>query len=238
MGFRTVGPVIRETNMDVKPIKLPPAQDVAAIVHTRQGLKEILHHAPDAIVCICRSGKITEFNARAEQIFNCNRADALGKGFLDLCIEHSDRFNLYAQLRRVQAGEAVNRVKSTLKADGDGTRTLEWSFSSVQSDGEEAALIVATARDVSDGSHRQQTGQAGTRLAFNPDFDETVDLVLSSLSAIIERIEKVNEKSTPRMLVRLRQYYEQAETPGRGLSEQKTEAIERLILSLINPPEE
>jgi len=75
-------------------------------------------------------------------------------------------------------------------------------------------------------------------LAFNPDFDETVDLVLSSLSAIIERIEKVNEKSTPQMLGRLRRYYEQAETPGRGLSEQKTEAIERLILSLINPLEE
>ena len=204
-----------------------------ALEQSYRNFKLIVHNAPDAIICISPEGRILEFNAKAEELFNCMKKDVLGDRFLDLCIGHEDRFRIYADLRKVQAGEEISDIRSSYMPDDGQERVFRWSFSSMCSSPDSSVVIIATAHEITADVEGASGGAGGPRLVFNPDFDNTVDLVLNSLSAIIDRIDKVNKEVTPEALGKLQRSYNGQLPSERELPPDKARAIERLIVSLM-----
>ena len=226
---RTLVPHIRYA------IKRKQARD--ALEQSYRNFKLIVHNAPDAIICISPEGRILEFNAKAEELFNCMKKDVLGDRFLDLCIGHEDRFRIYADLRKVQAGEEISDIRSSFTCAGRQEKVFRWSFSSMCCSPDSSVVIIATAHEISAGVEGASGPTGGPRLVFNPDFDNTVDLVLNSLSAIIDRIDKVNKEVTPETLGKLQRSYN-GQFPGeRELPPEKARAIERLIVNLMTSDE-
>lgn len=61
------------------------------VLDTKEHLTSIVRGALDAIIELDQAGRVTDWNPPAEAMFGCARADAVGKGFLDLFVSPDDR---------------------------------------------------------------------------------------------------------------------------------------------------
>lgn len=197
----------------------------AALKQTCKTFKSIVHNVPSAIICTTPAGRILEFNAAAERLWARDRTDVVGKSFLETCIAPEDRSRVRAEMQKIADDRPVDDITTVLKAD-TGDRTLFWRFSSIYGDGDTAPVIIAAAHEA---PHLAESDH----IAFKPEFNDTVDLVLNSLCAIMERIDVINDTATPQVLDRLRKSYSHLPATARQIPVDKAHAVERLILSLI-----
>ena len=204
---------------------------MGALKQTCKTFKSIVHNAPNAMICTTPAGRILEFNAAAERLWACNRTDVVGESFLETCIAPEDRSGVRAEMQKIANGRPFDDVATVLKAD-TGDRTLFWRFSSIYGDGDTAPVIIAAAHEATQ-SAEQESGAENGYLAFKPEFNDTVDLVLNSLCAIMERIDVINDTATPQVLDRLRRSYSHLPATARQIPLDKAHAVERLVLSLI-----
>ncbi|RKY09855.1 MAG: hypothetical protein DRP66_01165 [Planctomycetota bacterium] len=203
----------------------------AALKQTCKTFKSIVYNAPNAIICITPAGRILEFNAAAERLWSRDRTDVIGKDFLETCIAPEDRPGVRAEMQKIADGRPVDDIATVLRAD-TGDRTLFWRFSSIYGDGDTAPVIIAAAHEAAHPTEHD-SGAESDHIAFKPEFNDTVDLVLNSLCAIIERIDVINDTATPQVLDRLRKSYSHLPATARQIPRDKAHAVERLILSLI-----
>ena len=203
----------------------------AALKQTCKTFKSIVYNAPSAIICTTPAGRILEFNAAAERLWARNRTDVVGKSFLETCVAPEDRPHVRAEMQKIADGRSVGDITTVLRAD-TGDRTLFWRFSSIYGDGDTAPVIIAAAHEAAHPAEHD-TGAESGHIAFKPEFNDTVDLVLNSLCAIIERIDVINDTATPQVLDRLRRSYSHLPATARQIPVDKAHAVERLILSLI-----
>ena len=95
--------------------------------------------------------------------------------------------------------------------------------------------LVAVARDITEELPGIDDYPPALRLTFNPEFKDTVDMVINSLAAILEKIENINNCTNPDALKRLADEMRRS-PPARGqIPPHKAVAIKRLVLSLITP---
>jgi len=115
-------------------------------------LQAILDSALDAVIILDASGRITDWNPRAEAIFGWSRQDAIGRKFMetivppDLGLVHADDIQ-----RFLTSGEGapINRLIQVEAVHRHGHRfPIEISLSSIQVQG--ANLFTAFVRDISE----------------------------------------------------------------------------------------
>ncbi len=211
-------------------------RSVRALKQTCKTFKSIVHNAPDAIICTTLAGRILEFNAAAERLWGRDRTDVVGKSFLQTCFTPEDRPFVRAEMQKVTDGRPVDDIATLLRAD-TGDTTLSWRFSSIYGDGDAAPVIIAAAHEAAQHAEHD-SGAENDHIAFKPEFNDTVDLVLNSLCAIIERIDRIHDTATPQVLDRLRTSYSHLPATARQIPVDKAHAVERLVLSLITQEQE
>ena len=203
------------------------SRSIRALKQTCKTFKSIVYNAPDAIICTTPAGRILEFNAAAQRLWRLDRTDVIGKSFLETCFDPEERPCVRAEMQKIADGRPVDEITTVLRAH-TGYTMLFWKFSSIYGNGDTSPVIIAAAHEAA-----QQAEHESGHIAFKPEFNDTVDLVLNSLCAIIERIDKINHESTPQMLDRLQESYGRLPATARNIPADKARAVERLILSLI-----
>ncbi len=207
------------------------SRSIRALKQTCKTFKSILHNAPYAIICTTPAGRILEFNAAAQRLWGRDRTDVIGKSFLEMCFDPDERPHVRAEMQKIADGRPVDDITTVLRADS-GDTTLFWKFSSIYGERDTAPVIIAAAHEAAQQGEHDNGAESG-HIAFKPEFNDTVDLVLNSLCAIIERIDKINHETTPQMLDRLEKSYGRLPATARNIPADKARAVERLILSLI-----
>jgi PAS domain S-box-containing protein len=207
------------------------SRSIRALKQTCKTFKSIVYNAPDAIICTTPAGRILEFNAAAQRLWGRDRTDVIGKSFLETCFTPEERPHVCAEMQKIADGRPVDDITTVLRAD-TGDTTLFWKFSSIYGNGDTAPVIIAAAHEAAQQAEHDGRTESG-HIAFKPEFNDTVDLVLNSLCAIIERIDKINHETTPQVLDRLQKSYGRLPATARNIPADKARAVERLILSLI-----
>jgi len=200
-----------------------------ALKQSCKTFKSIVHYAPDIIICTTPAGRILLFNAAARRLWNRGRSDVIGKNFLDTCFSPDERPGIRTAIQNISQGQPVADIQ-TVVGDDKIRKTLVWRFSSIYSDGDAVPVIIAVAHEAATQAQAQEDK---CHVGFKPEFNDTVDLVLSSLCAIIERIDRINDTATPQVLDRLRRSYGHLPATARQIPAEKARAVERLVLSLI-----
>ncbi len=189
----------------------------------------IIRNAPNAIVCVSPAGRILEFNARAEALWGLSRPEAIGRDFLDVCFSRQERFRINCEMQLLTAGESATDLRSFITLSDGRHAALSWDFSSVST--ENGGLYIAIARELAFSAAANE--DSAERIPFNPNFNDTVDLVLNSLCAIMDRIDRIHARTTPDVLERLKDAYEDQAQKQRRLPPKTAAAVERLVLGLI-----
>jgi len=205
----------------------------AKVLITCHTFESIVRNAPDAIICVSAAGRIIEFNARAEHLWGLSRAAAIGADFLDVCFSQQERFRVNCEMQLLGPGESAKDLRSFMMLSDGRQATLSWDLSSVSSENGTGALFIAVARELTEAAVAASGVEAANRIPFNADFNDTVDLVLNSLGAIMERIDCIHARTTPEVLGRLRTSCDGPGQNGRRIPPKTAAAVERLILGLI-----
>ncbi len=207
------------------------SRSIRALKQTCKTFKSIVYNAPDAIICTTPAGRILEFNAAAQRLWSLDRTDVIGKSFLETCFDPEERPSVRVEMQKIADGRPVDDITTVLRAD-TGDTMLFWKFSSIYGNGDAAPVIIAAVHEAEQQAEHDSSDESD-HIAFKPEFNDTVDLVLNSLCAIIERIDKINHETTPQMLDRLQKSYGRLPATARNIPADKARAVERLILSLI-----
>ena len=206
---------------------------IEALRHSRDYFRSIVQNAPAAVVCINVQGQIGEFNTCAQNLWGQGAEDVLGKSFLNTCIGHGDRFNVYIDLRKALSGEPVKNTKTTIM-HADGRRgSLLWDFNPIRNGPNKISGVIAIARDSTGAVGKIDDYTSAVKLTFNPDFDDTVEMIMNSLTAILEKIEEINNSADPDALKRLAGELCRLKNAHGPISPGKGAAMKRMILSLI-----
>lgn len=211
---------------------------IEALRYSCDYFESIVQNAPCAIICISARGRIVEFNTCAQALWGQRREEIIGKSFLETCIGRGDRFNVYVNLRKVLAGQSVKRTK-TLIMHADGRRDFVlWDFSPMRNGAEAISGVIATARESTGAMAKIDNRLSALRLAFNPGFNNAVGNILTSLTAILQKIEKLNSRADPDTLKHLADNMLSVNCRDKQIPSRKAAAIERLVLSLITGGQE
>jgi len=200
-----------------------------------QTLEAIIRNAPNAIVCVSPGGRILEFNARAEAFWGLPRGEAIGADFLETCFCQQERCKINCEMQLLRPGESAKDLRSFITLPDGSNAALSWDFSSVSTENG-GSIVIAVARELKDTVSASST-DTSRRVPFNANFNDTVDLVLNSLCAIMDRIDRINARATPEVLERLRSSYDGIGHNGRRIPAKTATAVERLILGLITQQE-
>ncbi len=206
---------------------------IEALRHNCEYFRSIVENAPCVIICISAQGKILEFNTCAQDLWKQGPDKVTGKSFLKTCVERGDRFNVYVDLRKALAGESVKRTSTTItRADGR-CDSLLWDFNPMRTNGERITGVIAAAREHTDAISRNDRHSWALKHAFNTDLDDTVRTILTGLSAILEKIEDIENRADPATLKQLFHNMGPANCRDQNICVRKAAAVERLLLSLI-----
>lgn len=207
---------------------------IEALRYSCDYFESIVQNAPCAIICISARGRIVEFNTCAQDLWRQRREEIIGKSFLETCIGQGDRFNVYVTLRKVLASQSVKKMTKTLIMHADGRRDfLLWDFSPMRNGAEAISGVIAIARESTGAMMKIDNRLSALELASNPDFDDTVEAIMNSLAAILEKIERINSSADPDTLKRLAEELCRLENTRGPLQPGKGAAMKHLVLSLI-----
>jgi hypothetical protein len=112
----------------------------------------IIETAFDAIVTIDRTGRISEFNRAAEQMFGHAREDALGQEVGHLIVPHAYRERHFAALAAYDSSAPLGLLRRRLELEGlraDGT-TFPMELALVSLPSSQGPLFTAFMRDLSE----------------------------------------------------------------------------------------
>jgi PAS domain S-box-containing protein len=202
------------------------------LVHDYCYRKALLLDAPNPIVCISPDGLIVEFNSEAELLWGLSRSDAIGRSFTEMFVEDSDKKALERCFTATVSGRLTKNQKATLETEDDESRSLLWDMSRTTDRQGNTVAVIAIGHDKLDISDGPDMSAAEAYERYNPNFEDTAYMVLAGLSAIIEKIERI-EDADPAVLERLRAAPIVSDDEAEELSLQQISAVEHLVLSLI-----
>ena len=195
--------------------------------------KALLQDAPNPVVCISPEGVIVEFNSEAELLWGLSRSDAVGRSFVEMFVSDNDRDALERCLTRTLAGHLTKNQKATVAPEDDEQCSVLWDMSrTTDAQGDTVAVIAVGHDRIAAGDGTKEPG-ADRYERYNPNFEDTAYMVLAGLSAIIEKIERI-EDADPAVLERLDEGLIVSGDEAEGLSLEQVSAVERLVLSLLN----
>ena len=149
----------------------------------RVQLRMLTEFAPDAVVIMDASGRIIEWNPRAEETFGWARREAIGSLVSDLIVVPRFRHSHDKWMDRFASGENVDDRRRLLGLRRDGTEIpVEATLWAITTPGSGRRLCSAFIRDL---SAVERAAQTQARLAAIVDSSEDA-IIGMSLDAVIE----------------------------------------------------
>jgi len=199
--------------------------------------RSIFELAPVAIVFISPRGRIIDINKTARSMWNLDKAEVAGKSFLNTCIPEGDRFRFYSELVSVLSGRKIKPVETSMTCPEGKAQLLFWNFNRITDEDGSSLGLVAAAHNISRDALDVNKTLIAPSLTLNPHFNETVSMILTSLSAILKKVKEIKDCPEPCLLRKLADENPCSQYNTEQLPPQKADAIEKLILSLIAPDE-
>ena len=194
--------------------------------------KALLRDAPSPIVCISLEGLIVEFNSEAELLWGVSRCDAIGRLFVEMFAEDSDKDTLKRCLAQSVRGHLTKNQRATLATDDADRHSLLWDMSRTTDGQGNTVAVIAVGHDKAAVNDSEDESAADVYGRYNPNFEDTAYMVLAGLGAIIEKMERI-ENADPAVLERLDKGLIAPGDMVEELSIEQGSAVERLIFSLI-----
>ena len=142
-----------------------------------------------AIVYISPQGQILEFNSKAKQLWQCNREDVLSKNFFTKFVMKDDRENLYIDIQKALAGGLAKDAITPITLVNGTEYSLFWSLDSVNVGEKNGHSIIAIAHAIAKKTPTKNDFFLFPNLVYNTNFEDTVNMVLNSLTQIFEKID-------------------------------------------------
>jgi two-component system, NarL family, sensor histidine kinase UhpB len=199
--------------------------------------RSIFELAPVAIVCISPRGRIVDINKTARGMWSLKKNKVIGKSFLNTCIPEGDRFRFYSELVKVLSGQKIKPIETSMTCSEGKTQLLFWNFDRLTNEDGSVLGLIAAAHNISRDALDINKTLIAPSLTLNPHFNETVSMILTSLSAILKKVKEIKDCPEPCLLRKLADENPCSQYDTDQLGPQKADAIEKLILSLITPDE-
>ena len=159
-----------------------PAKGGFTVEEERVQLRMLTEFAPDAVVIVDDSGRIIEWNPRAEETFGWSRQEAIGSLVGEFIVPSRFRQSHDKWLARFAAGDEVEERRRLLGVRRDGTEIpVEATFWTITTPGSGRRLCSAFLRDL---SSVERAAEAHTQLAALVDSSEDAIIGLD-LDAVI-----------------------------------------------------
>ena len=98
-----------------------------ALQQSRMMLQSFIQAVPSVIVALSSDGKVIEFNAEAEKLFDYKGAEVIGKKYIDLFIPQPSRIKVETEMKILLEGGLPNRFVNIVKTFKDVELKIEWS---------------------------------------------------------------------------------------------------------------
>jgi PAS domain S-box-containing protein len=140
-------------------------QAEAALRKSEERFRLLVHIVGSAIVVLSCEYRIVEFNQEAERVLGWSRQEVLGKQYLDLCVPHTMRQRVAADLHQVVWGQPVRGVESVVRTREGQERIMLWNFSRLLDADETPLGLIASGQDITARKRAEQEMQRADRLA-------------------------------------------------------------------------
>jgi PAS domain S-box-containing protein len=201
---------------------------LALLRQAYQQFKTTFQNTPAATVCICPRGRIIELNEHARRLWEIEDNEFIGKSFLQNCINRNERFNTYLNLRKTLSGRNVKGTRTTLIRKDGSRHLLMWDFAGTKNSKGKITAVIAVAHDITGTDSKPNPLQLARRIKLNQESEKTIDMVIASLCAMLEKIDTNSLKDLT--------CAKSTESDINRITPRKAASIEHLILSLIEPP--
>ncbi len=194
--------------------------------------KSIIKNSRCAVVYISLKGQILEFNSKAEQLWHCRREGVLGKNFFRHFIMEDDRDSLCADIQRALSGGLVKGTHTPITLV-DGTKySLFWNLDNLETGQEDSASALAIAHAIARQTPTRNDFYLIPSLVYNPNFEDTVNMVLGSIGEIVEKIDDAASLADTESLSRLAEEMCEPNDNNKQNMRKKNNAVKRLVTSL------
>lgn len=198
--------------------------------------KDAFQNSPAATVCINPQGRIIELNEYARRFWEIEDKEFIGKSFLQNCINRNERFNIYLNLRKTLSGRNVKGPRTTIIQKDDSEHLLMWDFTGAKNSKGKITAIIAVAHDITNIESKPNALGLARDIKLNPELNKTIDMVIASLCAMLEKIEELDPTKADTNSLKDLAGTSPNNTDFNKISPRNAASIERLILSLIEPP--
>lgn len=205
---------------------------VEGLARSYKHFKSIIKNSRSAVVYITLQGQILEFNAGAEQLFNRRREDVLSKNFFAKFVIKDDRDRLRADIQKALSGGIVKDTHTSITLADDTKYSLFWNLDHMDTDQEDSTSVIAIAHAIAQQTPTRNDFFLIPSLVYNPNFEDTVNMVLGSLGEIMEKIDDATSLTDADSLKRLAEGLCEPDDGQKQMTRKKNTAIKRLVMSL------
>jgi len=206
---------------------------IEGLTRSYKHFKSVIKNSRSAVIYISPQGQILEFNSKAEQLFNCEREDVLSKNFFARFVLDDDRNNLSMDIQKALSGGLTKNSRTTVTLLDGNRYSLFWNLDDLDTDQKDSTSVIAIAHAISQKTPIRNDFFLIPSLAYNPNFEDTVNMVLNSLSEIMVKIDDTVGFADEDSLKPLTESLDKQKDDHNQITKKRNAAVKRLALSLV-----
>ncbi len=118
------------------------------LLEQQKSMAALMNDAPDAIVGLDPTGRVSSWNTRAQQMFGYRPKEILGRRLIDLLVPEAERGSEYAKLEALAKGEAIDSFEARRRRSDGNWLDVQVAMAPVYDDQRRVVGISETLRDI------------------------------------------------------------------------------------------
>lgn len=127
-----------------------------ALRESEERFRSLLQTAPSVVLYLSPDNRILEFNAEAERIYGCKRAEVLGKNYIEMFLPEDERAGVAEDIKKVLAGEETRGYENPVKSAEGNEYILAWNVNRVLDKHGCPIGIIAVGQDITEHKQMEQ----------------------------------------------------------------------------------
>ena len=128
----------------------------AALRHSEERFRSVIETAGSAIIGLSHEGLITEWNRQAEHAYGVERAEAMGKNYMDSFLSRKARRLVEREMENVGAGKAAQNFEHAAEPREGGETVMLWNLARWNGGRKGAAGFIVVGQDITELKRVQQ----------------------------------------------------------------------------------
>ena len=127
----------------------------AALRHSAERFRSVIETAGSTIVGLSPEGRITEWNRQAEHAYGVERAQAMGKNYMESFLSRKARWLVRREMENVRAGRAGQNFEHAAESGEGGETVMLWNLAR-WGGGKQGAGFILVGQDITELKQVQQ----------------------------------------------------------------------------------